>query len=217
MFDVLHVIRVLFERGGWVMYPLLLLSLLSVTFIFERSVFWVRAHGSLKRARKIAEKLRAGDQRGAKALAEDDRSIYGVFTRFLLAEAKRNAGVLTDAAAFATLEDIRPRIERFAVLLSTIITAAPMLGILGTVTGIIQSFRLLGGAAAVTDPSLVADGIAQALFTTAFGLLVALVTLFPYVLFRAHATRALGRMETLAAAMIERGGGGDGGASDGGG
>jgi biopolymer transport protein ExbB len=89
-------------------------------------------------------------------------------------------------------------------VLSTIITAAPMLGILGTVVGIIQSFGLLGSVDTVADPSAVAGGIAQALYTTAFGLIVALVTLFPYAIFRSLADKAFARLETLAAIAVER-------------
>ena len=95
------------------------------------------------------------------------------------------------------------------VALSTIITAAPLLGILGTVMGIIQSFRLLGEQAVLTDPSDVAGGIAAALLTTALGLIIALVTLFPYMLFRGWSSRTIGRLEALIAAAqqgITRGG-----------
>src|SRR5690606_10220492 len=119
-------------------------------------------------------------------------------------------GGLSEVAAREAIEIVRPAIERFSATLSTIITAAPMLGILGTVTGIIRSFAAVGaqaaagaGAGEATDPTLVADGIAQALYTTAFGLLIAIVTLFPYVIFRARIDRALGRLELLAAAGME--------------
>ena len=84
--------------------------------------------------------------------------------------------------------------------LSTIITAAPLLGILGTVIGIIQSFNLLGVQETLTDPRTVSTGIAEALLTTALGLVVALVTLFPYMIFRSHVERSIGRMESLIAA-----------------
>ena len=86
------------------------------------------------------------------------------------------------------------------VILSTVITAAPMLGILGTVLGIIQSFELLGGENILTDPKQVSAGIAEALITTASGLSVALLTLFPFMAFKAQSDRALGRMEALSAA-----------------
>jgi biopolymer transport protein ExbB len=85
------------------------------------------------------------------------------------------------------------------VTLSTIITAAPLLGILGTVIGIIRSFNLLGVEDVMTDPRAVSVGIAQALITTALGLVVALVTLFPYMIFRAQSERAVGRLESVIA------------------
>ena len=86
------------------------------------------------------------------------------------------------------------------VWLDTVITAAPLLGILGTVVGIIQSFRLLGEQQTLTDPREVAGGIAAALLTTALGLIVALMTLFPYMIFRSQVGRALGRLESIIAA-----------------
>ena len=198
--DVLAV----FQAGGWVMYLLLLLSVGSVAISFERTIFWLRTHNRdrLRRASLMASKLRSGDMAGARALAQADRSVFGRFTRLMLKEAKGSAnGSVDEAAAHELVERVRPQIERFSVVLSTTITAAPMLGILGTVTGIIRSFNLLGGEQAVTDPSMVAGGIAEALYTTAFGLIVALVTLFPYAIFRSHADRALSRLEALAAAM----------------
>ena len=75
---------------------------------------------------------------------------------------------VTDAVASEAVEDERGRLDRFMVTLSTIITAAPLLGILGTVIGIIQSFQLLGTQSTLTDPREVAGGIAAALLTTAF-------------------------------------------------
>ena len=68
-------------------------------------------------------------------------------------------------------------------VLDTIITLSPLLGILGTVSGIIGSFELLGDMG-IQDPKAVTGGIAQALITTAAGLSVAIVTLIPYNLFR---------------------------------
>ena len=87
------------------------------------------------------------------------------------------------------------------VSLSTTITAAPLIGILGTVIGIIRSFNQLGGDdGGINDPSVVSHGIAEALLTTAVGLVVALMTLFPYMVFKGQADRALGRVETIVAA-----------------
>ena len=190
----------MFQAGGWVMYPLLALSLLSVALCCERAIFWMLVHsgGRRRRLRRLSSKARKGDRAGALALAEADGTFYG---RVAAAVLRSGNGAEATALAQEQMEAARPAIERFSVTLSTIITAAPMLGILGTVTGIIRSFQLLGGAGAVTDPGLVAAGIAEALYTTAFGLIVALVTLFPYVLFRAQADRAYGRLEALATVL----------------
>jgi biopolymer transport protein ExbB len=203
--------RNLFSTGGWVMWPLAVLSLLSVTLIVERFLFWGRAAtASRRRWASLARKLRHRDLAGARALAEDDHTFLGVFALALIGEMKDGGGALSEVAAREAVEEVRPAIERFSATLSTIITAAPMLGILGTVTGIIRSFAVVGASAAgdgPTDPSLVAEGIAQALYTTAFGLLIAIVTLFPYVIFRARIDRALGRLELMAAASMEGAGG----------
>ena len=69
---------------------------------------------------------------------------------------------------------------RGLVIVSTIITAEPMLGILGTVTGIIQTFSQLNGADGVANPMAATAGIGEALITTAGGLIAALILLFPY-------------------------------------
>jgi len=66
------------------------------------------------------------------------------------------------------------------VIVSTIITAEPMLGILGTVTGIIQTFSQLNGANGVANPLAATAGIGEALITTAAGLIAALILIFPY-------------------------------------
>lgn len=184
------------ERGGPVMYPLLVLSVLSLALIFERTWFWMTLHRAarLRTMRKLNDALRHGDQAAASKLLGRDISPYAEVARSLI---KSGA---SDAVAVEAVQQHRPRLERFMVTLSTIITAAPLLGILGTVFGIIQSFRLLGEQATLSDPQDVATGIAAALLTTALGLMIALFTLFPYMIFRGQVDRALGRLESIIAA-----------------
>ena len=105
-----------------------------------------------------------------------------------------------DGVAMAAAEIQRHRLERFSVLMSTIITASPMVGILGTVIGIIKSFQVLGAQTQLADPRGVSGGIGEALITTASGLTVALISLFPYMIFKGLADRAMGRMESVIAA-----------------
>ena len=190
----------LIERGGIVMVPLLVMSIVSLTLIVERSIFWLSIHrpgrgrGRVRRIEQLNEALRRGDRDRAGELVARDRSPYGMVARRLL---DQGAG---DAVAVEAVEMQRPKFDRFMVSLSTIITAAPLLGILGTVIGIIRSFNLLGEQQTLSDPRAVSVGIAEALLTTALGLVVALVTLFPYMMFRAQVERALGRVESVIAA-----------------
>ncbi|MDY7110123.1 MAG: MotA/TolQ/ExbB proton channel family protein, partial [Planctomycetota bacterium] len=178
---------------------LLALSVVSLALVIERIWFWVATHrpGRVRRLARLNDALRRGRWEAADALVGDDRSPYGHVARRLFRLGP------SDAVAMEAVESQRPRLDRFMVTLSTIITAAPLLGILGTVVGIIQSFRLLElqqAEQALTDPRDVAGGIAAALLTTALGLIVALMTLFPYMAFRSQVSRALGRLESMIAA-----------------
>lgn len=182
-------------RGGWVMWPLLAMSIVGLTLVFERTWFFLRTNNPWRvgRFNRIGYYLRNDQREQAGALLSSDDSVYGRLLQQLLSEG------VTDATAVNAVESQRPRLERFMATLGTIITAAPMLGILGTVTGIISSFQLLGDQT-VTDPAKVGGGIAEALLTTVAGLIVALLVLFPYNVFRAQIDRTLGRMESLIAA-----------------
>ncbi len=196
MFDEL---ALLIERGGVIMLPLLVLSVVSIALILERVWFWAALHrrNRIQRLVQVKEAFRRGDGALAEMLLKSDHSPYAGVVRHLVEHGS------SDAVAVEAVELQRPRFDRFMVSLSTIITAAPLLGILGTVLGIIRSFALLSGpadGAPLTDPSAVSLGIAEALLTTALGLVVALVTLFPYMIFRAQLERALGRVESVIAA-----------------
>lgn len=188
----------LMDQGGWVMWPLLVMSLVSLAMTFERQLFWMTTNrpGRGRWLTTLCDLFRAGNTDGVRSAIRGDSSVY----------ARTSVGVLergtSDAALVETVESVRPSIERFSSAQSTIITAAPLLGILGTVTGIIRSFSLLssGVSERVTDPSLVAGGVAEALITTAFGMVVAILALIPYAIFRAKSDRCFGRIEVIAAA-----------------
>jgi biopolymer transport protein ExbB len=190
----------LMERGGIVMWPLLGLSVVAVTLILERTFFYLSMNGPARRERiyQLGKRLRAGQYDEARQDAKRDRSVYGSAVSQLLEETP------SESAAVDAIEAQRGRLERFLPMLSTIITAAPMLGILGTVIGIIGAFGELERNAGGTDLNLneLGGDIGQALITTAAGITVALLTLLPYNLFRAQADRALSRLESLVAAGL---------------
>lgn len=191
----------IFRAGGWVMYPLLGLSILAIALVVERAIWWSMNLGTGRRFALYLADLGAGSggvKRAAERARKDGTPLGGLIRTLHAMD-----GPVTEGAALTVIESLRPPIERSASTLGVIIAAAPLLGILGTVTGIIQSFDLLGNAQSVTDPVGVAGGIAEALYTTAFGLTIALIAVFPHAYFKARSERMLARLESLAGAVVD--------------
>ena len=92
------------------------------------------------------------------------------------------------------------RMRRYMTVLDTMITVAPLLGIFGTVTGIITSFEMLGSAG-IDHPDAVTAGVAEALITTATGLAIAIFSVFPYNYFNAKVRRATLDIEKYATSL----------------
>ncbi len=187
----------LVERGGlWVMLPLLGCSVTVVAFVVERAVFW----GRVARARSrglVEEFLELADKREFDAAARAAHGSTDPVVRVLHCGLVHRNYDLTNALEMAASAELR-RAERFLPVLDTIITLAPLLGILGTVVGIIKSFDLLSISATVEDPQAVTGGIAQALITTATGLTIAIAALIPHNYFRALSDRLRHEMEEAA-------------------
>jgi biopolymer transport protein ExbB len=186
----------IFDAGGIVMYPLLLLSIIALGAVIERVFYWSRhsATRELRALDRYAQLLGSGQRDAAAQLARKDRSPLGRLVAW-----SAESCTPTEESVIVAIEALRPALERFSTLLAAIIASAPLLGILGTVVGIIESFDLLGDASSVSDPSVVAGGIAEALYTTAAGLTIALLALYPAAWFRARASGSLSRLESLGA------------------
>lgn len=165
----------LFADGGFMMYPLVLCSMIALGVIFAKFFTLHIAHrGTRKVLAEVEEKASAGDIAGAIEIA---RETPGPAAAILLAGLRRldgkrlNAGELE--AAVATTGTIELGfLERGLVILATIANVAPLMGFLGTVAGMILAFAAIEEAGNV-DPALVAGGIKVALLTTAAGLVIA--------------------------------------------
>ncbi|MEM1446614.1 MAG: MotA/TolQ/ExbB proton channel family protein [Planctomycetota bacterium] len=194
------------ERGGPVMWPLLALSVVSLTITIER-VWWFASAGrssAWQAARSVAATLRESKTDQASSGLRRAGPVFGGFLREFAGDSRD----VSDARLAEAIETHRGRAERFLPTLSTIVTAAPMLGVLGTVLGIIESFELIGGQSTSLgpggmDPRDVGADIAEALISTAAGLVVALLTLVPYVAIRGRAEAMLGKLEALAMSLRE--------------
>jgi biopolymer transport protein ExbB len=188
----------LFQKGGVVMYPLLACSLVSLTLILERSLFWIREKRAADNAvvDEVLELARVQEYQKIKARAE---GAVDYVVRVLVCGLVHREFSLSKAMEMAAMDEIK-RMKRYLPVLDTLITAAPLLGILGTVIGIIHSFDMLGQAG-IQDPQAVTSGIAQALITTAAGLMIAIFTLFPYNYFMSKVERAAVRIEKYATSL----------------
>src|SRR5713101_1010238 len=106
---------------------------------------------------------------------------------------QRSPGSAMEAAAQAELQ----RVKAYLPVLDTIITLAPLLGLLGTITGMISAFGLVSEAG-LGQPQAITGGVAEALIATATGLCIAIMTLIPYNYFRANIEQLTARMEEQA-------------------
>jgi len=166
-----------FLAGGPIMYPLLACSIIALTVIFERFLFWMKE--DMNKDRKLVEQVlelaRKGDWTAIKEAVQGSKD---TIIRILVAGILHREFSMSKAMEAAASDEIK-RMKKFLNVLDTIITVAPLLGILGTVVGIIQSFQMLGETG-IENPQAVTAGIAQALITTAAGLLIAIPCLFAY-------------------------------------
>jgi biopolymer transport protein ExbB len=172
--------RDMFIRGGPLMWPLLLCSIVSLTISIERVFFWWREkrRRDNNRLEKIFRQTEAGDHHSVLHNSHARTDEIDFSSRILISGLANQDYGLRESMEVAAEDEIE-RMKRGLDILDTIITMAPLFGILGTVLGIIDSFDLLGHSG-IEDPKAVTGGIAQALITTAAGLTVALMTLLPF-------------------------------------
>ena len=181
-----------FYQGGPVMYPLLVCSLVSLTIVIERTIFWIRE--KRRRDTEILDRfmsfLERGELEAAKTLVMD---CHDPVVRVLVCGIVHREFSLRDALRMSADQEMA-RMRRYLPILDTMITLAPLLGILGTVTGIIYSFNMLG-TVGVENPMMITAGIGQALLTTAFGLTIAIFSLIPYNYFQSRVEKTAQDME----------------------
>lgn len=182
----------LFAAGGIVMYPLLAFSLTAIALIIERCLFWYKINQRQRRVvRDILAAYRDGSEIVLSKLRQNgDLPIVRIFLEALeLDYAPPQAFRLAlEGATGAEL----PILQRFNTVFSTIITGSPLLGLLGTVLGLMRTFANLNiGSVGGEGAGQVTAGISEALVSTACGMIVALVTLLFYGAFRGLYKRQL--------------------------
>jgi biopolymer transport protein ExbB len=191
--SLLHI----FEKGGPIMWPLLLASVLALGTVLERTVFLLREKG--KRDRKALERLFADVERGdVESAIRESKPSRDFVVRTLCYALEHKEKSLTNALLLAQQHELK-RFRRGIAILDTVITLAPLLGLLGTVTGMMGSFSLIGGE--LSAPGAITGGIAEALIATAFGLGIAITALLPFNILNTKLDEAQHEIESAAAQL----------------
>ncbi|AFZ59633.1 MotA/TolQ/ExbB proton channel family protein [Anabaena cylindrica FACHB-243] len=203
----------LFQAGGVVMWPLLFFSVLAVALIMERITFWVKLSGRQNRVvREVLNFYRQGNV--VSALDNLQKNVDLPIARIFLAALELEEPTPEEfrLALESEAQGEIPLLKRFQNIFDTIIGLAPLLGLLGTVLGLIASFASLNiGDVGGSKTAGVTAGISEALVSTASGLVVAIFTLFFANTFRGFYIRQIawiqeygGQLELLYRRRYER-------------
>jgi biopolymer transport protein ExbB len=185
----------LLVKGGPVLWFLILISFVVIAVVIERILFFRRLGGDEEKLfQHLSSSLEKGHFEEALAICDHAVSPLGSLVK---------AGIEHRGYADSSLKEIMedavnqetPRLERNLSILETIAHIGPLLGLLGTVTGTMNAFGILGAFGAVSDPTILAKGISEALITTVAGICVAVPSVIFYNYFQGRVNRILLRLE----------------------
>ena len=167
----------LIQKGGPVMWPLLFTSLVAVTVVLERVMFIFRERQ--RRNPQAVEKILTSVEKGdVDTAVQEGRLSQDFVARTMVYGLTHRNQSFANALLLAANQELK-RFSQGLSILDTIITLAPLLGLLGTVTGMIRAFGLLGNKG-LEAPTVITGGISEALIATAFGLFIAIIALIPF-------------------------------------
>jgi biopolymer transport protein ExbB len=186
-----------FSKGGPVMWPILAGGIVCVAVVGERIFWWLRESGKRdpQKLEQLLAALENGDVAAAKKISEGSEDAVIRMIRHGLNHIGGVHSSLLGALQLAAGIELK-RAGRFLTVLDTLVTLAPLLGLLGTVTGLMRAFLNIGSAE--LSVSAVTGGIGEALIATACGLGIAIFALIPFNYFSARVTQLQFDLETAA-------------------
>lgn len=209
-----------FNDGGPVMYPLLLMSVLAITFVIERIIMLIVLKRKVSPADFMAKMDEVLQKQPDKTKAAAELTVFcrekggpvsevmleglnkykeAVDHKLSLLEAKEWINQAVEEKGAVEV----PTLEKHLSVLSTVAMVSPLLGLLGTVTGMIRAFTIMAQSAGGAKPDELAGGIAEALITTATGLIIAIPTLLVYNWLRAAIDNLVLEMEEVAMLLTD--------------
>ncbi|HEY5751910.1 MAG TPA: MotA/TolQ/ExbB proton channel family protein [Chthoniobacterales bacterium] len=183
-----------FHEGGPIMYPIVAVMIVALAVVLERCVWWF-IHSTRREPAKLEKVYTALEQGSIDEASAVAKNAKDPVVKILWHALNHHHASLEGALSVASGIELQ-KAGRFLVAMDTLITLAPLLGLLGTVTGIMNAFQFVGNEElAVTK---VSGGIGEALIATACGLAIAIFTLVPYNWFGAKVAQLQFEIETAA-------------------
>lgn len=196
----------LLKAGGWVMVPLILTSVITLSLVFACLFSLRRGTVVTRRFMETAEALlRKRDYLGLIAVSNRHSEAVARITARTVDFATKNPAATPDAireVAETEGSRIASSLNHRIVYLADIATLSPMLGLLGTVLGIIKSFGVLASNTTQTRDMLLAHGVSEALVTTASGLVIGIVAMAFYALFRGKVASMISDLESATSHIV---------------
>lgn len=194
------------EHGGWVMWVLLGMSVIGATFcLYFLATLRERAVAPRRLRRDLPSYLLQADTTEARRLCEDTPSPLSAVMIATL-DAVRSAPCASAELISKVAESEGARqsdlIQGQTQWLLEIATIAPMVGLLGTVMGMLSAFGAVASDLAAAKPTLLAEGVSQAIITTIFGLFVAIPAMMMYAFFRRRAAKLVATLESACAELV---------------
>ncbi|KOH45117.1 MotA/TolQ/ExbB proton channel family protein [Sunxiuqinia dokdonensis] len=190
-------------KGGWIMIPILVLSLIAVFIFFDR-YFAVKKAGKVDDTllERVKDYISQGNIEAALSLA---RSQDNPTARMIQKGISRIGRPMTDVnSAIETVGNLEiAKLEKGLPVLASVAGGAPMIGFLGTVIGMIQAFYDMANAGSNIDVTLLSSGIYQAMVTTVAGLTVGIIAYFAYNILVANVEKVIFKMEAATSEFLD--------------
>lgn len=188
--------------GGAMIYPLVVLAVIATAIVLDKAYLYARRSRLPPTIVEMIETFGFDWKALEEQLGTVDRQNY--LRRFIgvIAENRRRPPWWVESRAADEATYIEKALGRWLWVLETVVTAAPLLGLLGTITGMVRAFSLFG-AQGLVDPGGVTGGVAEALIATAVGLFVALIALFAFNFFSHRQSQFMDEMERLGTRLVD--------------